>query len=91
METQILSAFSHIKNISKKRPTNARVISYLNKKGTSNQDKKTVKEVMCSLRAKNLLKSKDIAESEENRIANLPIADVVRIKPVESEILYQLI
>ena len=35
-------------------------------------DEKTVKEVLCSLRAKNLLKSNDIAESEENGIPNLP-------------------
>ena len=32
METQILAAISHIKNISKKRPTNERILSYLNKK-----------------------------------------------------------
>ena len=38
---------------------------------------------MCSLRAKNLLSSNDIAVSEENGIPNLPTADVVHIKPVE--------
>ena len=38
---------------------------------------------MCSPRAKNLLNSNDIIESEENGIPNLPTADVVHIKPVE--------
>ena len=38
---------------------------------------------MCSLHAKNLLNSNDIAELEENRIPNLPTADAVYIKPVE--------
>ena len=84
METQILSAISHVKNISKKRPTNERILSYLNKKGTTNWDGKTVKEVLCSLQAKNLLNSNDIAEPEENRIPNLPTGDVVHIKLVES-------
>ena len=42
-----------------------------------------MKEVLCLLRAKNLLNSNDIAESEENGIPNLPTADIVHIKPVE--------
>ena len=42
-----------------------------------------MKEVLCSLRAKNLLNSNDIAKSEENGIPNLSTVDVVRIKPVE--------
>ena len=42
-----------------------------------------MKEVLCSLRAKNLLNSNDISESEENGIPNLPTADVVHIKSVE--------
>ena len=80
---QILSAVSHIKIISKKRPTDERISSYLNKKGATNWDEKTVKEVLCSLRAKNLSNSNDIAESEENGIPNLPTVDVVHnIKPV---------
>ena len=83
MDSQILTAISHIKNISKKRPTNERILSYLNKEGATNWDEKTVKEVLCSLRAKNLLNSNDIAESEKNGIVNLPTADVVHIKPVE--------
>ena len=85
MESQILSAISHIKNISKKSPTNERILSYLKKKGATNWDEKTVKEVLCSLRSKDLLNSNDIAESEENGIANLPTADVVHIKSVESD------
>ena len=56
---------------------------YLNKKRAINWDERTVKEVLCLLRAKNLLNSNDIAESEENGIPNLPSADVVHIKPVE--------
>ena len=59
MESQILSAISHIKNISKKRPTNGRILSYLNKKGATNWDENTVKEVLCSLRAKNSLNSNE--------------------------------
>ena len=42
-----------------------------------------MKEVLCSLRAENLLNSNDIAESEENGIPNLSTADIVHIKPVE--------
>ena len=42
-----------------------------------------MKGVLCSLRAKNLLKSNGIAESEENGIPNLPTPDVVHIKPVQ--------
>ena len=42
-----------------------------------------MKEVLCSLRAKNLLNSNDISESEENGIPNLPTVDVVHIKPVQ--------
>ena len=66
MEYQILSAISHTKNISKKRPIDERILSYLNKKGATNWDEKTVKEVLRSLRSKNLLNRNDIAESEEN-------------------------
>ena len=80
MKSQILSAISHIKIISKRRPTNERILSYLNKKGATNWDEKTVKGVLCSICAKNLLNSNDIAESAENGIPNLPTADVVRIK-----------
>ena len=83
MKSQILSAISHIKIISKKRHSNERILSYLNTKGTTNWDEKTVKEVLCSLYAKNLLNSNDIAESEENGISNLPTANVIHIKPVE--------
>ena len=70
---------------SKKRTTNERILSYLNKKGAANWDEKTVKEVLCSLCTKNLLNSNDIAESEENEIPNLLTADVIHIKPVELE------
>ena len=42
-----------------------------------------MKEVLCSLCAKNLLNSNDIAESEENGIPNLLTMDVIHIKPVE--------
>ena len=66
-----LSAISHINNITKKRPTNERILSYLNKKGGTNWDEKTVKEVLGLLRTKNLFNSNDIAESEENVIPNL--------------------
>ena len=83
MESRILSAISHIKNISKKRPTNERILFYLNNKGVTNWDEKTVKEASCSLRAKNLLNSNNIAESEENGISNLPTVGVVYIKPVK--------
>ena len=83
MESQILSVIPHIKIISKKRPSNERILSYLNKKRATNWDEKTVDEVLCSLRAKYLLNSNDIAESEVNEIPNLPTADIVHIKPVE--------
>ena len=73
----------HIKSIGKKRPTNERLLFYLNKKGATNWDEKTVKEGLYLLRSKNLLNSNDIAESEENGIANLQTGDVVHIKPVE--------
>ena len=82
MDYQILTAISYIKNISKNRPTNERILSYPNK-GATNWNEKTVKEVLRSLRAKNLLNSNDIAESEKNGILILPTADVVHIKPVE--------
>ena len=91
MESQILAAISHIKNISKKRPTNECILSCLNQKWATNWDKKTVKEVLCSLRAKNLFNSNDKAESEENGIPNLPTADVVHIKPVELDKDVQLV
>ena len=42
-----------------------------------------MKEVLCSLHAKNLLNSNDKAESEENGIPNLPTANIVQMKPVE--------
>ena len=79
MKSQILSAISHIK----KRSTNERILSYLNKEGAANWDETTVKEVLCSLCAKNLSNSNDIAESVENGIPNLPTADVVHIKLVK--------
>ena len=44
-----------------------------------------MKEVLCSLRSKNLLNSNDIAESEENGNSDLPTADAVHIKPAEPE------
>ena len=57
---------SNIKNISKKRHPNERILSYLKNKGATNRDEKTVNEVLCLLRAKNLLNSNDIAESAVN-------------------------
>ena len=42
-----------------------------------------MKEVLCSLRSKNLLNSSDMEESEENGIPNLPTVDIVHIKPVK--------
>ena len=47
METQIVAAISHIKNTSKKKPTNERILFYLNKEGATNWDDMTVKEVLC--------------------------------------------
>ena len=41
METQILAAVSHIRIISKKKPTNEPILPYLNKKVATNWDKKT--------------------------------------------------
>ena len=83
MESQILSAISHIKNINKKRPTNECTLSYLNKKGATSWDENTAKEVLCSLRFKNLSNINDIAESEENGSPNLPTGDVVHLIPVK--------
>ena len=79
----LVCCYLYYQNISKKRPTNERILFYLNNKGVTNWDKKTVKETSCSPRAKNLLNSNNIAESEENAISNLPIAGVVHIKPVK--------
>ena len=42
-----------------------------------------MKEVLCSLRAKDLLNSNDTAESEENGIPNIPTANIVHIEPVK--------
>ena len=72
-----------IANIISNFPTKERILSHLNKKRETNVDEKTVKEVLCSLRAKNLFNSNEIAESEENGMPNLPTADIVHIKPVE--------
>ena len=38
---------------------------------------------MSALCTKNLLNSNNVVDSDENRIPNLSIADVVHIKPVE--------
>ena len=75
--------FHILKTLAKRDPRISVYYPIKIKKGATRWDERTVKEVLCSLRAKNLLNSNNIAELEENGIPNLPTADVVHIKPVK--------
>ena len=50
MEKLLLEAITHIKSVSKKRPTTERLLTYINKSSTTNFDEATIKDALCILR-----------------------------------------
>ena len=55
MENLLLEAITHVKNISKKKPTVKRLLAHINSLGANNWDESVVEETLCILRAKGII------------------------------------
>ena len=55
MEKLLLEAITHIKSVSKKKPTPERLLTYINKSSATNCDEATIQDALCILRTKNLI------------------------------------
>ena len=55
MENLLLEAKTHVKNISKKKPTVKRLLAHINSLGASNWDESVIEETLCILRTKGII------------------------------------
>ena len=55
MESLLLEAITHVKNISKKKPTVKRLLAHINSLGANSCDKSVVEETLCILRTKGII------------------------------------
>ena len=55
MENLLLEAITHVKNISKKKPTVKRLLAHINSLGANNWDESVVEETLCILRTKGII------------------------------------
>ena len=55
MENLLLEAITHVKNISKKKPTVKRLLAHINSLGANSWDKSVVEETLCILRTKGII------------------------------------
>ena len=51
----LLEAITHVKNISKKKPTVKRLLAHINSLGENNWDEQAVEETLCILRTKGII------------------------------------
>ena len=50
-----MEAITHVKNISKKKPTVKRLLAHINSLGANNWDESVVEETLCILRTKGII------------------------------------
>ena len=55
MENLLLEAITHVKNISKKKPTVKQLLAHINSLGANNWDESVVEETLWILRAKGII------------------------------------
>ena len=55
MKNLLLEAITHVKNISKKKPTVKRLLAHINSLGANNWDESVVEETLCNLRTKGII------------------------------------
>ena len=55
MENLLLEAITHVKNISKKKPTVKQLLVHINNLGVNNWDKSVVEETLCILRKNGII------------------------------------
>ena len=55
MENLLLEAITHVKNISKKKPTVKRLLAHVNSLGENNWDESAVEETLCILHTKGII------------------------------------
>ena len=55
MENLLLETITHVKNISKKKPTVKRLLAHINSLGANNWDESVVEETLCILRTKRII------------------------------------
>ena len=55
MEKLLLEAINHIKNVTEKKPTTERLLTYINKPSATNCDEANVEDTLSILRTKNLI------------------------------------
>ena len=55
MESLLLEAITHVKNISKKKPTVKRLLAHINSLWANSWDKPVVEETLCILRTKGII------------------------------------
>ena len=70
MEKLLPEAITHIKSVSKRKPTTERLLTYINKSLATNCDKVTVQDTLCILRTKNLIDKNVKLLSENNELVD---------------------
>ena len=72
MENLLLEAITHVKNISKKKPTVKRLLAHINSLGSNNWDESVVEETLCILRTKGIINEnyKILTTNDSNTLAS---------------------
>ena len=68
MEKLLPEAITHIKSVSKRKPTTERLLTYINKSSATNCNKATIQDTLCILRTKNLIDENVKLLSENNEL-----------------------
>ena len=55
VQPTLLEAITHVKNISKKKPTVKRLLAHINSLGANNWDESVVEETLCILHTKGII------------------------------------
>ena len=74
MEKLLVEPIDHIKNVSKKKPTTKRLLTYINKSSATNCDEVTVEDPLCISRTKNLTDENLKLLSENNELVDKEIS-----------------
>ena len=73
IEKLLAEPIDHIKNISKKKPTTERLLTYTNKSSATNCDEATVEDTLCIPRTKNLIDENVKLLSGNKELVNVEI------------------
>ena len=91
MENLLLEAITHVKNISKKKPTVKRLLAHINSLGANNWDESVVEETLCILRTKGIInenyKILTTNDTSDHELLQTPLVSSIDDTPPNSNLL----